>query len=194
METMVRIQHGMWSKRSEADVHDGLGVSCATGGSAQNALSWAGGTGAGVCDEVCLPYPFGDENYEPCADRSGRALRVPAAYTFAWNSNIQDQKTWIYNIGPITADFDVHTDFDSWNPSKGVYKWDGKSPIRGRHVVLIVGYDDTRGCWIVKNSWGTYEGDHGYYYIGYGQVTIDSSPKSGMVLKDMIECTVIRAS
>jgi hypothetical protein len=94
-------------KRSEADIHDGLGVSCATGGSAQHALDWAAGTGAGVADEACEPYPFGDENCNPCSDRSGRTLKLPTAYTFNWNSNIQDQKTWIYNVGPITADFDV---------------------------------------------------------------------------------------
>jgi hypothetical protein len=181
---MGRIQHGWWMTRSEADIHDGLGVSCATGGSAQHALDWAAGTGAGVADEACEPYPFGDENYNPCSDRSGRTLKLPTAYTFNWNSNIEDQKTWIYNVGPITADFDVHTDFDSWTPSKGVYRWDGVSKIRGRHVVLIVGYDDNRQCWIVKNSWGNYEGDNGFYYIGYGQVTIDSSYKTGKIHND----------
>lgn len=64
--------------------------------------------------------------------------------------------------------------------STAVYKWDGKAKIRGRHVVLIVGYDDTKGCWIVRNSWGPNVADHGYYYVGYGQVTIDSSPKTGI--------------
>jgi C1A family cysteine protease len=179
METMVRIQHGMWSKRSEADVHDSLGVSCATGGSAENAVAWAAGQGAGICDEACDPYTFTDQDYNPCSDRSGRALRVPSANTFSETSNIQDQKAWIYNVGPLTASFDVYTDFDAWTPDKGVYKYDGTSKWRGRHVVLVVGYDDVRGCWIIKNSWGLGEGDNGFYYIGYGQVTIDSAPKTG---------------
>src|ERR1019366_5386382 len=47
------------------------------------------------------------------------------------------------------------------------------------HVMLAVGYDDTLGCWIVKNSWGTGYGNGGYYLIAYGQCSIDSYSKLG---------------
>jgi Papain family cysteine protease len=180
METMVRIQHGMWSKRSEGDLHDSLGVSCGQGGSAEGAVEWAGGQGAGISDPMCYAYHADNDHYYPCGDRSGRALRVPASNIFSASSNIADQKEWISSVGPLTASFDVYTDFDSWTPSKGVYKYDGVSEYRGRHVCLVVGYDDSRGCWIVKNSWGSWWGDNGYVYIGYGQVTIDSAPKMGL--------------
>ena len=39
------------------------------------------------------------------------------------------------------------------------------------HVLLIVGWDDTKGAagvWIIKNSWGDSWGDNGYAYIEYG--------------------------
>jgi hypothetical protein len=180
METMVRIQHGMWSKRSEGDLHDSQGVSCSELGSAEAAVEWAGGKGAGISDPKCYPYYAGNDHYYPCGDRSGRALRVPSPYVFAASSNVADQKRWISDVGPITASFEVHTDFYSWTPSKGVYKYDGISKYLGRHVCLVVGYDDSKGCWIIKNSWGTGWGDNGYGNIGYGQITIDSSPKMGL--------------
>jgi len=39
------------------------------------------------------------------------------------------------------------------------------------HVVVIVGWDDTKGtsgAWIIKNSWGEDWGDNGFGYIEYG--------------------------
>jgi C1A family cysteine protease len=37
----------------------------------------------------------------------------------------------------------------------------------GGHAVLCVGYDDVRGAWIMRNSWGAAWGDHGYFYLPY---------------------------
>jgi C1A family cysteine protease len=41
----------------------------------------------------------------------------------------------------------------------------------GGHAVLCVGYDDSIGCFIVRNSWGTSWGDGGYFYIPYDYLT-----------------------
>jgi len=35
------------------------------------------------------------------------------------------------------------------------------------HAMLIVGYNDLKGHYIVRNSWGRQWGDHGYCYIPY---------------------------
>jgi C1A family cysteine protease len=44
------------------------------------------------------------------------------------------------------------------------------------HVVVIVGWDDTRysgaGAWICKNRWGTGGGENGYFYVRYGACSI----------------------
>lgn len=37
----------------------------------------------------------------------------------------------------------------------------------GGHAVLVVGYDDAKGCYIVRNSWGASWGDQGYFYLPY---------------------------
>jgi hypothetical protein len=36
------------------------------------------------------------------------------------------------------------------------------------HEILIVGWDDNRGVWLVKNSWGQQWGDEGYINLRYG--------------------------
>lgn len=42
------------------------------------------------------------------------------------------------------------------------------------HAILIVGWDDSRDCWIIKNSWGTGWGEEGYGYVKYGVGKIGS--------------------
>jgi C1A family cysteine protease len=37
----------------------------------------------------------------------------------------------------------------------------------GGHAVLIVGYDDAKNYFVVRNSWGVSWGDHGYFYLPY---------------------------
>ncbi|MCU0846990.1 MAG: C1 family peptidase [Spirochaetes bacterium] len=36
------------------------------------------------------------------------------------------------------------------------------------HAITIVGWDDNRKAYLVKNSWGTQWGDRGYFWIEYG--------------------------
>ena len=44
--------------------------------------------------------------------------------------------------------------------------------VLGGHAVKAVGYDDSKNCLIVKNSWGTSWGDKGYFYLPYDYVTL----------------------
>ncbi len=37
----------------------------------------------------------------------------------------------------------------------------------GGHAVTIVGWDDGKAAWLIKNSWGTDWGMGGYGWIGY---------------------------
>jgi len=40
----------------------------------------------------------------------------------------------------------------------------------GGHAVMLVGYNDTKREFIVRNSWGRSWGDHGYFYLPYEYV------------------------
>jgi len=41
----------------------------------------------------------------------------------------------------------------------------------GGHAVMCVGYDNSKNCFIMRNSWGTGWGDKGYFYIPYDYLT-----------------------
>ena len=42
------------------------------------------------------------------------------------------------------------------------------------HVVDIVGYDDSGGYWIAKNSWGSTWNGNGFFKLGYGECEAES--------------------
>ncbi len=47
------------------------------------------------------------------------------------------------------------------------------SEIIGHHAILVIGYDDTKGAWWIKNSWGTAWGEGGFARVGYGTCGLD---------------------
>lgn len=47
--------------------------------------------------------------------------------------------------------------------------------LRMNHFVLLVGWDDARGAWLVKNSWGTSWGHRGYAWVAYGSNNVGTS-------------------
>lgn len=175
IESMVRIEHGAWSKRSEADVHGGIGATCQSVGNAADTLSYVAGidessandpeaTPPGIADWPCDPYEAADHPYLHCADRSGRATHIS---TYQALGSVAEQKRWLDQYGPIIATFVLYADFSSWKPASpdSVYAYDGVSQSTGNHLALLVGYDDEKQAWIMKNSWGTGWGHEGFVYF-----------------------------
>ncbi|KAK3681149.1 hypothetical protein B0T22DRAFT_524092 [Podospora appendiculata] len=190
VEAMVRIEHGIWSKRSEADVHDGVGAACESFGNAEDTLGFVAGQGAeflnsggdtphGIADWPCDPYEATLHGYTPCADRSGRATHIPFYQALGV---VEDQKRWLHEYGPLIATFILYSDFQSWKSANAidVYSWDGEAGSTGNHIALIVGYDDARQAWIIKNSWGPGWGQGGFVYFSYCTANIDGWTKYGL--------------
>ncbi len=177
VETMTRIEHFAWSKRSEGDVHDGMGAKCANTGDPAAALDWI--AAHGICDPDCYPWATNDPPYKPTPDRDGRTVKIPGKVEIG---DITQQKTWLDTVGPLGATFSVYHDFDGYT-GPGVYikgPTTAQNYFRGTHCICIVGYDDTKKAWLMRNSWGTGWGMSGYCWIGYGQADIDTWSKLGV--------------
>jgi hypothetical protein len=192
---MVRIEHCVWPWISEGDVHKGIGAKCCDCGYPGAALDWIKDHGA--ADPGCFAWPmtaagcsgcggtggapYDNIPYTPTPDRNGRSVRI-ADHTSLGGTG--DQKKWLDTVGPLVCQIDVYTDFTYFG--SGVYhKVDtlpnGQPNVQvGGHIMLIVGYDDTQGCWIVKNSWGRNWGVNGFGRIAYGECNIDTYSKIGM--------------
>ncbi len=156
-----------------------LNGDCIYGWDHTDALNFFQSTGTAL--EACMPYQWDDT--VPCADACPDLQTDPVGVS-SWTavgSDVDDMKTALLN-GLLITKHEVFEDYTSY--SGGVYSYvEGDS--LGWHSILIVGWNDADGAWIVKNSWGTNWGENtyglssteGYYRIAYGECGIGSSAR-----------------
>jgi hypothetical protein len=118
----------------------------------------------GVPDEGCYPDPHRAFDY-PFESLPGWENRTVKISEWGWvDHNITAMKQALIDHGPLVTCIHFWKDFFLY--FGGVYKKHLGS-FAGGHVVTIVGYDDSKSCWIVKNSWGTKWGEHGWFRMSY---------------------------
>lgn len=112
-----------------------------------------------VNQECSPPYPRYD-TIEPAVE---------------FNNTVGNIKEALYEHGPIATAMCVNYYFSQWRAGDGVF------PVEAgctglNHAVVIVGWDDHRGAWLVKNSWGDWWCDDGFVWMEYGASGIGSYP------------------
>jgi C1A family cysteine protease len=137
------------------------------------ALDFARDTG--IADEACYPYSPQNQPCSPCAGWQSRTTTIDG-----WTGTFDtaEMKQALAEGGPIVATLTLYEDFRSY--SGGIYQHT-HGGFSGSHAVTLVGYDDTGGYWIGKNSWGTDWGEDkdgnpnggGWFRIYFGQAGID---------------------
>ncbi len=81
-------------------------------------------------------------------------------------------KQYLVDKGPLAVALGVGSSYGGGFDGQRVYRC--KSDSGANHAVIIAGYSDAGGYWIVKNSWGaTWNGD-GYFKVGYGECDIET--------------------
>jgi C1A family cysteine protease len=147
---------------------------CDSGMSVEPALEFSRNTG--IADETCYPYSPRNQPFSPCAGWRSRTTAIAAwAVTF----NTAAMKQALAEGGPIVATLDLYEDFRSY--SGGIYQHTHGKFV-SNHAVTLIGYDDSEGYWIGKNSWGTDWGEDkegnanggGWFRIYFGQAGIDN--------------------
>jgi hypothetical protein len=124
-----------------------------------------------VCDEAHFPYNTAFTNGAPqCILAPERAQHIFKYQTSNWYIFDVFRKDYLTHHGPLVACLDVYDDFFSYGG--GVYHHVTGQKVGG-HCILVVGYSQSEGCWICKNSWNTTWGDTGFFKIAYGECNID---------------------
>lgn len=72
-------------------------------------------------------------------------------------------KRALIQYGPIVTS--MRYDSCLWLYGDGVFN--GENPNKPTHFVLIIGWDDSKKAWLIKNSYGTYWGEGGFGWIKY---------------------------
>ena len=156
-------------------------VSCSNGGSCSGGLSykvfdWMKNGNKNLATEA--QYPDLGVNGNCPAQKPNTSY-----YIEAWGSCRQDGdnskiapvsniKAAICQYGSVKTSFTATTLVQNYtNGVINEFPSNYSNP-SSNHAVIIVGWDDTKGAWLIKNSWGTNWGMNGYGWIAYGSNNI----------------------
>jgi C1A family cysteine protease len=127
----------------------------------------------GVCAETTWPYVVSRFAVKPSttAYTQAKLNKALAYYNVAVSSSAI--KTALAAGYPVVIGISVYESFESQAVAvSGVVPMPGPSEqLLGGHAVLVVGYNDTLQQFIVRNSWGTSWGQHGYFFLPYAYAT-----------------------
>jgi len=123
----------------------------------------------GICDEKYWKYQISNLFIKPSKEAYEKAKENYLIEAFNIKNDLSIIKKWLDNNEPIALAISI---FSNFMESKS--KLTGKigmpttnDKFIGGHAVIICGYDDYSRELILRNSWGTYWGDKGYFYLPY---------------------------
>ena len=128
----------------------------------------------GVCDETLWPYDINMVNVKPSQKCYEWAFtEISTKYFMIDSNNTNDIKNVLASGYPVLCGIMVYESFknDSATQTGNISTPNvKKEKLLGGHAICIVGYDDNKQAFIVRNSWGTTWGDNGYCYIPYDYI------------------------
>ena len=149
------------------DLSEQLYISCSSVGSCK---------GGALFPIFLVRQGLPDESAYPYAEANGTCSNAASG----WERNTHKIGGWgmvlptvnkikaaLAHYGPLPTSMQVYEDF--LNYTGGVYSRVAGKRV-GAHAVLLVGYNDEEEYFIVKNSWGTNWGEHGFFRIDYSEM------------------------
>lgn len=120
-------------------------------------------TGAAL--ESCSPYVATEI---PCPAQCATPYKIQS-WGFVTEDNVVPPasaiKQAIYTYGAVQAGVFADRWFQYY--TSGVFNRCKKNASWTNHAIILCGWDDAKGAWLLKNSWGTGWGENGYMWIKY---------------------------
>ena len=117
-----------------------------------------------LCKDCAPPVPeAGDDGLSGCAAVAHKKYYVSSYYSVIGAAQM---KSDLANYGPISCGIQATPEFDAY--TGGIYSQVLPDPIEINHEISVIGYgvaEDGTEYWIGRNSWGTYWGDYGFFYM-----------------------------
>ncbi len=121
-------------------------------------------TEAGAVPESEFPYTATDY---PCGGPYSHPWKINSwGYVDPYQEipSVDDIKQAIMDYGPVGVGICVGAAFQAYNG--GIFDYNEPGDVN--HAVILVGWIDADGVWILRNSWGPGWGEDGYMRIKYG--------------------------
>jgi C1A family cysteine protease len=195
-----------WALENNSAIIDGSEqhlLSCARTPSGGDAVSCAGGSRPEILDwwlqnptarETTLSYSASNAS---CPTSLSPVPNVLVAWDYVGDAqpSVSQIKQALCDRGPLAGGVWVGPNFQAY--AGGVFNTN-EGDNKSNHAIVIVGWDDNRGAWLMKNSWGTTWGEDGYMWIAYGTSSIGrwaqwvKAPKGGLVINPQIRDLILR--
>ncbi|WP_051199619.1 C1 family peptidase [Christiangramia echinicola] len=115
-----------------------------------------------VSRELALPYSQNEEN---CSITPSTNIRLANWGTLPHSASQLEIKDAIVKHGALSAAlFSNNPSFINHDGSDVIEASNSKNV---DHAVAVIGWDDYKGAWLIKNSWGSDWGDNGYGWLKY---------------------------
>lgn len=120
----------------------------------------------GIVLESAVPY---NPSNTDCASYTEQ--NIPA-YTLGWEFLPENDaiaiKEAILKYGSVTCSYYHHEDY--FDPATYLYEYTGSNV--SNHGVSIIGWDDAKQAWLIKNTWGNHRFDEGCIWVSYKDTNI----------------------
>ena len=167
------------------DLSEQHALSCSGGGTCSGGwytpiYDWLMGGKDGLQTESAVPYKASASS---CSASGATPYEVEA---WGWVDPVNvvpstdEIKAAICKYGPVTAAVAATPAFIAY--SGGTF--DEKSNTQVNHAVTLVGWDDSRNAWLMRNSWGSNWGESGYMWIDYKSNSVGAYSTWAMVEQD----------
>lgn len=122
----------------------------------------------GSVAEECFPYQGVDD--VACDPGCSAVIRPKFSLSFPGYKLDTVLKYLVSYVGPLPISLYATEKFSAYK--SGVFE--DEAPPGHNHAVLLVGYDDDLGAWLIKNSWSAEWGMDGFGWIKYGSININT--------------------
>jgi len=129
----------------------------------------------GVCAERTWPYRPARVTTRPAATCYKEALTHQVT-SYQRITSLTEMRACLASGFPFVFGFTVYESFESEEVARsGVVNLPARGERAiGGHAVLAVGYEDSARRFIVRNSWGSRWGQHGYFTMPYDYLSNDN--------------------